>query len=398
MSKLFCINKFLFQLLAIVFTISLSFKQVHAQEKSKLSEAVEFGTTVTGDFISNMKGGIKKGETYIGMESLTFEFNTEKAGLWKNGTFFLHGLNAHGTGPSSLLTGDHQVLSNIEAGDYTGLYEFWYSHQINKFSILLGQHDLNSEFVGTEYGGTFVNSSFGIAPSISLNVPVSIYPVAAPSILLKYESGNKFDFKLGIYDGDPGNFETNRFNLKWSISPGQGFFGIGEVQYNLIKNENLTGTYKLGSYYHTGKFNSYEDTLKTKNGNYGIYFIADQALFSRSLSSARGLCFFLQSSIAPSKYNMVEYYIGGGLRYHGILPYRYYDELGLAFAHISMSKYYTNLDENFLNYETSIEFTYKFQFDKRYSIQPSMQYIINPGTNKEFGNCLVGLMRFSLSY
>ncbi|NJK94705.1 MAG: carbohydrate porin [Bacteroidales bacterium] len=151
----------------------------------------------------------------------------------------MHGLNAHGKGPSEFFTGDIQVLSNIEAGDYTGLYEFYYSQSFGGFSLLLGQHDLNSEFIGTKYGGTFINSSFGIAPSISLNVPVSIYPVAAPCILFKYESPGMMVYKLAIYDGDPGNFESNRFNLQWNVNAKEGLFNIGEIEYNLIRNDQL---------------------------------------------------------------------------------------------------------------------------------------------------------------
>jgi len=308
---------------------------------------------------------------------------------------FVHGLVTHGNGPSESLTGDLQILSNIEAGNYYGLYEYYYSHQIGNFSALFGQHDMNSEFAGTQYGGTFINSSFGIGPSISLNVPVSIYPVAAPCILLKYESTN-LTYKLAVYDGDPGDFETNRYNVHWSISPGQGFLTIGEVQYNRIKKDKLTGTYKLGSYHHSGTFTNYSDTLQTKKGNYGFYFIADQALFARSLNTARGLCYFFQTGIAPSEFNRIQYFVGGGLRYHGILPYRYYDELGLAFAHISQSKTYMNLYDNLLKFETAIEMTYKFQFGEHYSIQPSIQYIINPGATAGISNCLVGLFRFSL--
>ena len=394
MSLFISISNYSRQLLFVAIIVA-SMQSLNAQDTTKFAHAFEFGVDVIGDFVINFDGGIKKGSTYIGIESLALSFDTGKGKLWKNGSFFVHGLVTHGNGPSESLTGDLQILSNIEAGNYYGLYEYYYSHQIGNFSALFGQHDMNSEFAGTQYGGTFINSSFGIGPSISLNVPVSIYPVAAPCILLKYESTN-LTYKLAVYDGDPGDFETNRYNVHWSISPGQGFLTIGEVQYNRIKKDKLTGTYKLGSYHHSGTFTNYSDTLQTKKGNYGFYFIADQALFARSLNTARGLCYFFQTGIAPSEFNRIQYFVGGGLRYHGILPYRYYDELGLAFAHISQSKTYMNLYDNLLKFETAIEMTYKFQFGEHYSIQPSIQYIINPGATAGISNCLVGLFRFSL--
>ncbi len=359
--------------------------------------ALTFNTNLVGDFARNIRGGIKQGATYIGLESISLEFNTEDAGWWKGGNIFIHGLNAHGNGPTQTLTGDLQVLSNIEAGDYTGLYEYWYSQTFGNLTVLFGQHDLNSEFAGTKYGGTFINSSFGIIPNISLNIPVSIYPVAAPCIMLKYTTP-KFELKYAIYDGDPGNFETNRYNLTWSISSKQGFFSISELQFNNLVNNRVSGIYRLGTYCHTGSFHNYANQAKPTTGNYGVYIIADQALFSKSLHSGRGLCFFVQTGITPKNINRVYYYFGGGLRYHGILPNRFYDEIGLAFAHISLSNPYLNNNPTSLKTETTVELTYNFKFNQRYSIQPNMQYIINPGAIQGIKNCLIGIIRFAIEY
>jgi len=146
-------------LFAFALLIILSFQPIWAQEESKLKEAFEFETTVVGDFVTNFTGGIKKGSTYIGIESLALSFDTEKGRLWKNGSFFIHGLITHGDGPSATLTGDLQILSNIEAGNYYGLYEYYYSHQIGNLSVLFGQHDMNSEFAGTKYGANKINKA-----------------------------------------------------------------------------------------------------------------------------------------------------------------------------------------------------------------------------------------------
>lgn len=383
--------KYFFLLALSQFALSV----VSAQKD--FSSAFSFSTKVTGDFIYNFTGGIKQGYTYLGMEDFSIEFDTETAGWWKGGHFFVHGLNAHGNGMSENYTGDLQVLSNIDAGDYTGLYEFYYAQGIGNFSFLIGQHDLNTEFVGTKYGGTFINSSFGIVPSISLNMPVSIYPVAAPCLLLKYQSGNSLVYKFAVYDGDPGNFETNRFNLQWNINSKEGAFSIAEVEYNRYLDGQVSGTYKLGSYYHTGTFLNYTDTSTFHKGNYGIYAIVDQALFNRSLHAGRGLCLYFQGGITPQQFNQVAYYVGTGLRYHGIISNRYYDELGVAVAHTSMGKAFRQAYQIPKHSETAIEATYKFDFGRKYSIQPSLQYVLNPGAGL-YKNCFVSLMRFSLEY
>lgn len=375
----------------------LSGIQLTTSAQSRLADAVEFSTSVTGDFIINFKGGVKQGFTYIGKEDITFTLNTEAAGMWKNGTFFIHGLNTHGIGPSKQFTHDFQVLSNIEAGDHTGLFEFWYTHQIGKFSILVGQHDLNTEFLGSKYSAILVNSSFGIMPSISLNMPISIFPLAASGVVLKYEADNNLIYRFGIYDGNPGSFEDNWYNLNVKLNSLEGFFNIGEIQYNQMDGDREVGNYKIGGYYHTGVFPNYNDTTQTIKGNYGVYALADRALFARSLHAGRGLCIFFQGGLADPNRNMVHYYLGGGFRYHGILPDRYKDQLGLGIAHISLSQDYLMNYSNGRTYETAIETTYIFHFGKRYFIQPSMQYIINPGADKSISNCLVGLLRFSIT-
>jgi porin len=369
-----------------------------ALSQEKFSDGIDFSTSVTGDFIINFNGGIKKGFTFIGKEDLNFGLNTTSAGLWENGYLFIHGLNTHGQGPSEKLTGDLQVLSNIEAGDHTGLFEFWYSQQFGKFSVLLGQHDMNTVFLGSKYSSILVNSSFGLMPSISLNMPISIFPLAAPGFIIMYETDKNVTYKFGIYDGNPGSFEDNRYNLNVRLSPMEGFFNIAEIHYIQNEKDREIGNYKIGAYYHTGSFPDYTDTTKTTRGNYGIYLLADKALFPRAIHAGRGLCLFFQSGITNPNSNMIKMYLGGGIRYHGLLPERYKDQLGLGFAHISLSKDYLQTMEDALSFETALEATYIFRFGSNFMIQPCMQYVINPGAIKGNDNCLIGLMRFSISY
>lgn len=366
--------------------------------QKKFGDAIEFSTTVTGDFVNNFDGGIKRGFLYIGKEELTMGLNTDKASLWKNGYLFIHGLNTHGDGPSENLVGDLQVLSNIEAGDHTSLFEFWYKQQLGRFTFLIGQHDMNSEFLGTRYAGIFINSSFGIMPVISLNVPISIFPLAAPSFIAKYESSKNFIYRLGVYDGDPGSFENNKHNLNWKISVDEGFFNIGEIEYVQKDGDIESGRYKIGSYYHTGYFKNYRDTLSPIKGNYGFYTIIDKSLFPRSFNAAHGLCVFIQCGLTSPSNNMVHYYIGGGFRYHGILQDRFNDQLGIGITHITLSKDYTKYTPGSVSDETTLETTYIFHLGGRYTIQPSMQYVVNPGSDKLLQNSLVGILRFSLTY
>jgi porin len=132
-------KKIFYLLIFIVFEQS-----IYAQTED---DAFQFGASYIGESQNNLSGGIKRGSGYLGMANLSLEFNTEAAGFWKGGQFFVSGANTHGQTPSSELYGDYQVASNIEAGNHTFLQELWYKHTIGNVSLTLGLQDLNSEFV-----------------------------------------------------------------------------------------------------------------------------------------------------------------------------------------------------------------------------------------------------------
>jgi porin len=389
------------KLIASIVWLFLNFCSLFAQ-----INALNFETSLTGDFANNFRGGIKKGFTYIGMEELSLTLNTEPAKLWKGGTLFIHGLNLHGNGPTAKYVGDLQVMSNIEAGDFTSLYECYYSQELGQFTFLLGQHDLNAEFAVSNNGSEFLNSSFGITPSISLNVPTSIFPVTSPCILIRYTSNENLIFRCASYYGNPGNIDNNKFNINWHFSRKHGLMNICEIEYSRIKkNDNSssstsykTGTFKLGVYYHSGDFISPFDTVKIEKGNYGLYILADQLIIPKPSKPDEGLAVMIQFGFAPSNLNLINYYFGTGLGYYGLLKARNKDYIGISLANAIISKSLLEKDPQRLKAETAIEFTYKFCFNDNYSIQPDLQYIIHPGAIKGIKNSLTGLLRFKLSF
>jgi porin len=365
------------------------------RSKAQFKKGFSIETSITGDFIKNFSGGITNDFTYIGMEDLCITLDFEAMGLWKGGRVFLHGLNSHGISPSSDIVGDLQVTSNIESGDYTGFYEYYFHQSFGNSSILIGQHDLNASFVGTEFGGTFINSSFGISPTISLNVPVSIYPMAAPAVIYKYEKENRWNYKLGIYDGDPGNPGNNRYNLQPNINETDGALLIGEIEF--IQQVNaLPEAFKFGGYYHTNSFTNYKDTLAEIRGNFGGYFVSDLVLWSGFNHPESYLGIFIQAGIAPTKINQVDYYVGAGIHLNGIFPKKFEDAIGIGFAYANISKDFRAAYTQTEPYEWVWEFTYKIKVFDHYTVQPNLQYVINPGANPALKNAMVGSIRLNV--
>lgn len=376
-------------------------------ERSSLEDnGLSFEFVYTFDAASNTSGGIKRDETFLANLDMTATLDTEAAGLWQGGTFFVYVLHNHGDEKfTGEIVGDLQTVSNIEANRSTRLYEIWYEQKFfdDVISLLLGQHDLNSEFNVTEYGGLFINSSFGIQPDISANARPSIFPVASPAVRLKWAPSNAFDFMLGVYDGDPGSQEKNNHGTRWILSRDQGALVIGEAAYHIGREEDnsiLTGTYKMGIWHNTGDFDDVADTDASgsavkRDENYGAYFLFDKMVYRESYD--QGLGIFFQIGGVPDNRNEVDFYIGGGIHYHGLISGRDEDDFGIAFAHASISDKLRSAGGRD-SVETTVELTYRAQITPWFAVQPDIQYVINPGADPSLKDAVAAMTRIEIIF
>lgn len=114
-------------------------------------------------------------------------------------------------------------------------------------------------------------------------------------------------------------------------------------------------------------------------------------------STEQGLGAFLQFGTNSKNVNEVNLYAGGGLNYRGLIPGRDQDEVGLAFAQARIND--NLVDAGGRNdYETTIEATYKAQITENISLQPDLQYVINPGAISGVEDVFVVGIRFEMVY
>ncbi|MDQ6951815.1 MAG: carbohydrate porin, partial [Mariprofundales bacterium] len=144
--------------LALAATLLLSASTAMAAE---MSHGIQSDLLYIAETAHNFSGGIQRGTTNEAKGTLDITIDTEKAGWWTGGTWLIDFELDHGGNPSTM-AGDFQTLSNIADQNRTRLQQFWYQQQLmnGHLSLLIGTHDLNSEFDVTEYGSLFLNSSF----------------------------------------------------------------------------------------------------------------------------------------------------------------------------------------------------------------------------------------------
>jgi porin len=355
--------------------------------KLKIDSPFTYNASYGGDLVTNHSGGIKTGTNYLGLANFKIGFDPQKAGLWKNGYLFLNAANTHGVRPSANLVGDFQGVTNIEAGNLTFLYELWYKQTIQNFVVIVGLQDLNTQFATSEYGGSFVNSSYGIQASIADNITAPIFPLTALGLTLQWNISKQLLGQVAIFDGTPDNFETNPYNLNWTLSKNDGMTGISEFQFSGSLIKGLKGTYKFGAYFHE----HISDSISQIENNYGFYFIGDQQVFV-SKDNKRGLSVFTQIGLCPKDKNTNNRFISLGTVYRGLIKSRTLDETGIAFAYAGFSK-------KLVGNETAIELNYRLHVSDNIFIKPDFQYIINPaGTDYKLKNAFVSILRFGINF
>ncbi|MBN1116638.1 MAG: carbohydrate porin [Bacteroidales bacterium] len=389
--------KQLIQITAISFLLPFMPISLHAQD-TKNAFLIE--GDLVGEFIHIFKGGIQTNELdYQGLEQFKLYFDTENAGFWKGGSIHLHVLNTHGQEVSANYTGDLQVFSNIESPSHTGIFEFIYSQQFIWLELRTGWNDLNAQYCKSEFGSLFINSSFGITPGIALNVPVSIFPLTAPFLEINFNRNKNSSIGIAGYAGNPGDLVSNKYNLDWELTCNNGMLNIIQYKYH-------SGTEKLlsvnaGLYNHTENFVSFKDSLKAYTGNFGFFVNADKTFIASNEHFENELNGFLQFSLAPDDRNLVDFYLGTGISYHGFFNTKNVSDIvGFGIAHMSTSKSWQEQASEHKKSETAIEFTYQLCLKDRITFQPDLQYIINPGagTNGDIDNALAGTLRFIVSY
>ena len=387
-------------------------------------EGVEIQTTYTGEGLGNFSGGFRRGVIYEGLLKTGVQLDLAKLCGWDETIFFTDILYPHGRSLTNSYVHDLNVLSSIDEYDSLRLAEVWIQKKFfdKKLSIRLGEIDVDTEFVLCDSGELFVNSCFGVVPTLNLNFPSPVYPLTAPGIRLEWQPTDAWTARLGAFSGDVGaSGTTNKHGLRFAFSSVAGALFVGEVVYKTHTGEaaaGLPGTFKIGGFYDTGKFADVDQAGGVGRGDGGAYVILDQALYrepTRHLAHAgkdkgsaddekqndQGLNFFARAAYAaPQRHSLVTGYLECGMTYKGLLHGRDKDTCGVAcsYTHLSPDLQDPEADGAIGHHETVIEASYQAVINDWLTVQPDFQYIINPGGTQRLPSAVVAGVRVTLTF
>ena len=404
------------------------------------SNGVDFEFFYVGSYAMNLDGGLQRGNAYQGGLLMAMTLDSQKLAGYEGGTFNVSSLWLNGEKPfSDRYVGDLNKVNLIDFANSFRLWELWYEQKFfqNKVSLKFGQMSIDRDFIVPEfYNGlasiNLINQTF-FYPTMAFNVydqpffPVGHHalastPYGAPGVRLRVDPCEQAYVQVGAYDGDP---DFSDSGTRVSLRSEEGALIYGEIGWKINQTKEAQGppgNLKLGGYYHTddffdmypATFNAFDNLIaasgiplppispgpaRTHEGNYGIYFLADQTLWRENGKddiARQGLVGFFRVAAAPKDRNLAQFGVDGGFVYKGLIPSRDWDTFGVAGSYLEISDDLRRaqrdinaaLAANFglppaftklADYEGVLEFSYKAQLTAWWTLQPSVQRVFHPG-------------------
>ncbi len=369
-------------------------------------QGFDFLIEIYGDTFANFFGNQKRRGDFTGYIHGELNINAEKLMGWKGAHFLFLGFATFSTDPSvSIQTS--QTVSNLEATDTAKLFEAWLEQFLfsNSFSIKLGLYSLDTEFDFKETANFFVNGVFGTGLDLSdatVQGP-AIYAVSALGVRFKLELG-KFYIQSAIVDGIPGD-PDNPHGTQVVLDQDDGLLFANEMGYKTKGSQFPRFHIGIGAWIYSTNIPDrfLRDTSGNpilKRGRYGVYGFFDLRLYSESKNSDQGLDVFFRVGNADTNSARFDLNISGGIVYTGLFSFRNKDRAGLAissgWAGDSLLKASRQAGAPLENEEIVMELTYEFVLEPWLSIQPDLQWFLNPGLNPNFEDVLFLGLRFEI--
>lgn len=340
------------------------------------------GVTVNSSYLYSpfMKtGGGASGENgykSYGLFNLGVTIDTEKAGLWKGGTFFgLYqkkiGYGLSGANPDGAM-GDFMGFDGWDWRQINQISEYWYQQKFfdGKIRMKIGKQDSNTDFAYLNTGWDFMNSCFSVIPT----VPLVTYPDQSFGFMAEINPKEWLSIRDGVYSRFNAPYNITEIEVKPKIKnlPGRYMLGAWELS-DSNGIETLAGEDSNGTYY-----NNF-------HRNFGAYATFEQMLYKENKNDnndLQGLVLFGQFGMSPSNKNDLSRYMGVGLHYRGPIPKRDKDIAGIAVGSGNFARRLNDItfdNGGRLGSETVLEAFYRVQVTPWMYFQPDVQFIMNPG-------------------
>lgn len=368
--------------------------------RSCLAEnGVTVGLNYVADILGNPVGGRSRGFAYTGSMGLDVMADLEELARLEGWQFHTAVVWRAGTSLSRDKIDNVFNVAQVYGGQNVRLYALDLRREFDdgRYLVKFGRIAQGDDFLSSPLYWNYVNNAFDGNPvAVFFNAPMQAYPNATWGAMFKAEPLETWYGQAGIYGADTDLNRNSAHGLDWGFQFNKGAFIIAQTGYRRNQGSGdtgLPGTYSIGGYYVTGRFDRFTNPQSVR-GTYGTYIMLEQMLYRHGAAEAgRGLTGWSTLLLAPSDRSQMPLFVSGGLVYHGLLPARAKDVTAFGFVYGGFSgdlrEMQGQLGAPQQRYETVLELTHRIQMNEWFYIQPDVQYIINPGGARQYSNALV---------
>ena len=364
---------------------------------SHFIDGLSWAGHLDSELFSNYSGGIRRGSEANMVGQLGLDYDTRKAGLWEGGqlTFSVMGIYSGGIQPD--YSGDIQTASNIWAPSALRIYDAAYRQKLTDgLNARIGIMDINYYFDVTGNALQLVNSSFGITPTMTVNVPgTATFPYSGLGAVVGVHDAH-WSGKVGVFQGDP-QYHLSAFDRGYMALWEGGLHWGAKGDDDPDNDADDYGKYvlKIGAWRYE---QPHPDLPGLSPSTAGVYAVAEG---NWEVPGNRDLGAFVQMGGAPQDFNPVPWYLGVGLRLGHPFPGRRDDSLsiGMARAWLRSGPVAAGLGVEagaVHAAETAYEITYAAKLGPHLTLQPDIQYLTHPGGIER--NATVGILRLHIEF
>ncbi|MEE4638924.1 MAG: carbohydrate porin, partial [Wenzhouxiangella sp.] len=338
-----------------------------------LEQGINLEAFNTSDGFWSIQGGLSDGTAFSNEFELITTADLAALFAWPGATLYLHTAGSGGREPVELSGSIHEP-SDLVDDDALKVLEFWIEQSLfqQRLSILAGLFEADSEFDVRETADVFLNSGFGFGlelPDIEIDGP-SMSSLSGLGLRARLQVAPQFGLTGAVIEGVSGELDE-----------GDGRFWIGEADWQPQGFEFLR--LGLGTWQYSGRFERL-DGSGTTGSTRGAYAFVEGVLFNEAGTRDQGLSGFVRIGRADQRVNRFGRHQAAGLVYVGLIPGRDEDLLGLGVSSVVNGDDFINLlsrdGERAQRRETVVELTYHYKLLPGLSVQPSIQYTVNPDT------------------
>jgi porin len=362
-----------------------------ALEPKGVSIAAEY----TGEWVSAHSGAAEGKTFYLDNANVVVDWDLEKTFGWKGTSAYLNILSNAGKRPNGRI-GTLEGVSNIEVGDGRWkVFEFSLTQNFGaSASLEAGYIDLNRHFYGTESSGLLTGPPYGIGTELAVtgsNGP-SIFPSAAPALVLALEPTKTSYVRLGVFGANANNWGDPEPLKNFQ----DGVLTIGEVgltQHGLIA---------LGGWRYSKKVTAYTGVGgPDKSINpWGIYGLLEQPLIASEAGPA--VTGFMRAGYSDGETTDFTGSITAGILVERAISGRPNSQLSLGVRRAFVSDQFKDnarsLGDEPLAHESGLELTLADQLGEALTLQGSLHYTPDPGAVRAAHEALISNVRLTVAF